>query len=243
MPKLEISRVHDAYAQGGECPLCSLMDGAERTYLRSFQHSRVMEPNVRVATNSLGFCPDHLGKLYQGENKLGLGLVVHTHLQEKMPVIRSALEEIISTAQAGRRDRARRIEGIIATLESLRDSCFICGLLRQDLARYAFTILYLWRKDPEFPVVFRASRGFCLTHFCTVTETAVALLRGDRFALWLRDAVPLMTGSLESLSEDLLAFTQLHQAGNRSLGSESERSALARTLQKLAGSVQRQTPP
>ena len=51
MPKLEISKVHDAYREGGECPLCRLTDGAERSYLRSFQGSRVMEPNVRIKTN------------------------------------------------------------------------------------------------------------------------------------------------------------------------------------------------
>ena len=90
MPKMEISRVHDAYARGAECPLCDLMDSAERTYLVSFQHSRVMEPNIRVKTNEVGFCPDHLGKLYQGEGKLGLGLVMLTHLQEKKADIEAA---------------------------------------------------------------------------------------------------------------------------------------------------------
>ncbi len=240
MPKLEISRVHDAYAQGGECPLCTLMDGAERTYLLSFQHSRVMEPNVRVRTNAVGFCPDHLGKLYQGENKLGLGLVMMTHLQEKMPEITAALDATVQAAQAGGRERARRIQQIIGSLEKLRDSCFICGLLSQDLTRYAWTILYLWRKDPEFPARLRASRGFCLSHFCTVLAAACDILRADRLTRWLEDIVPVMKRSVEGLEEDLLAFTQLHQAGNSSLGTDQVRRALSRTLQMLAGRTQRQ---
>jgi Family of unknown function (DUF6062) len=241
MPKLEISRVHDAYEQGGTCPLCTLMDGAERTCLASFQHSRVMEPNVRVKTNALGFCPDHLGKLFKGENKLGLGLVMLTHLQEKSAEVCSALDGSIEAAEGGGRDRMRRIRQIIDSLEALRDSCFICGLLAQDLARYSWTILYLWRKDPQFPPLFRASRGFCLSHFCTVLATACDVLRGDRLALWLHDAVPVMKRALAGLEDDLLAFTQLHKAENRSLGTDEVRSALARTLQLLAGRVQRQS--
>jgi Family of unknown function (DUF6062) len=240
MPKLEISRVHDAYAQGGICPLCTLMDGAERTYLFSFQHSRVMEPNVRVKTNAVGFCPDHLGKLYQGENKLGLGLVVLTHLQEKTADLQAALDGTIEAARAGGRERTRRIQQIIGSLESYRDSCFICGLLSQDLTRYAWTILYLWRKDPEFPAKLRASRGFCLSHFCTVLAAASDLLRGERLEQWLDDAVSVMKRSLDELEKDLMAFTQLHQAGNTSLGTDQVRTALARTLQMLAGRVQRQ---
>jgi hypothetical protein len=63
MPKLEISKVHDAYHVATECPLCFLAESAEETYLRSFQHSRVMEPNVRVKTNDSGFCPLHYRRL------------------------------------------------------------------------------------------------------------------------------------------------------------------------------------
>ena len=240
MPKLEISKVHDAYAQGAECPLCMLMDGAEHTYLVSFQHSRVMEPNVRVKTNAVGFCPDHLGKLFRGEGKLGLGLVMLTHLQEKSPELHSALDGLIEAGQNGARDQTRRIRQVIESLEALRDSCFICDLLAQDMARYLWTILYLWSKDKQFPAVFRASRGFCLSHFCTVLATACAVLRGDRLELWLRDAVPVMKTTLAGLEEDLLAFTQLHRSENRSLGSDQVRSALARTLQMLSGRVQRQ---
>ena len=240
MPKLEISKVHDAYGQGAECPLCFLMDGAERTILHSFQHSRVMEPNVRVKTNDVGFCPEHLGKLYQGENKLGLGLVILTHLEEKSTGITAALDGLIAAARGASRERSRGIQQTVQSFESLRDSCFICGMLAQDLTRYSWTILYLWRKDPQFPARLKASRGFCLSHFCSVLAAATDALRGDRLADWLEDVVPLMKGSLAALQKDLLAFTQLHQAGNRSLGTEEERSALARTLQMLAGRILRQ---
>ena len=235
MPKLEISKVHDAYAQGAECPLCTLMESAERTYLVSFQHSRVMEPNVRVKTNAVGFCPDHLGKLAQGENKLGLGLVMLTHLQEKSPDICSALDKLVDAARSGARERTRKARQVIDTLEALRDSCFICELLAQDISRYTWTILYLWSKDKDFPPVFKASQGFCLSHFCTVLATACEVLRGDRLDLWLRDSVPLMKQTLAGLEKDLLAFTQLHRSENRSLGSDRVRSALARTVQMLTG--------
>ena len=234
MPKLEISRVHDAYAAGGECPLCSLRDHAERTYMQSFRGNRVMEPSVRQKTNETGFCPEHYRGLYAGEGKLGLALVAHTHLRQKLPELRGALESAVDGAAAGRKG-AQRLDEIAAQLSSLRDRCFICDMLENDLERYAFTILYLWQKDPEFPAVLRASRGFCLSHFLLMLTRAREILRGESLARWLGETVPLMTGSLEKLEKDLFAFTQLYQGTNRSLGTEEERSALARTLQKLSG--------
>jgi hypothetical protein len=230
MPKLEISKVHDAYADGGECPLCTLTEGAEETYLRSFQHSRVMEPGVRVKTNESGFCPDHYRKLYARENKLGLGLVVHTHLQEKLPELRAAFK---SLQAAGR--RGKKIEDAAAAIALLHDRCFICDLLEGDLDRYTFTILFLWSKDADFMPRFRASRGFCLGHFLSILAKARTMLRADRLERWLADTVLLMTDSLERLEQELEAFTQLHHDANRSLGTDAERTALARTLQKLAG--------
>ena len=230
MPKLEISKVHDAYAGGGECPLCTLREGAEETYLRSFQHSRVMEPRVRVKTNESGFCPDHYRKLYARENKLGLGLVVHTHLQEKLPELRAAFQAMRATGR-----RSRKADEAAASLERLHDRCFICDLLREDLDRYAFTILFLWSKDADFMPKFRSSQGFCLVHFLSVLAKARTMLRADRVERWLDDAVTLMTDSLERLERELDAFTQLHHDDNRSLGTDEERTALARTLQKLAG--------
>jgi len=230
MPKLEISKVHDAYAAGEECPLCTLKEGAEETYLRSFQHSRVMEPSVRVKTNESGFCPDHYRKLYARENKLGLGLVVHTHLQEKLPELRAALQYLRATGRRG-----RKADDAAAALARLHERCFICDLLRRDLERYAFTILFLWGKDADFMPTFRSSRGFCLEHFLCVLAKARTMLRADRLQRWLDDTVTLMTDSLERLERELDAFTQLHHDANRSLGTEEVRTALARTLQKLAG--------
>lgn len=233
MAKLEISKVHDAYRAGGECPLCGLEAAAEKSLLLSFQHSRGMEPAVRVRTNREGFCAEHLRLLYAGENRLGLGLTALTRLQAVIPDAIGALEEA-ARARGGRQARPAA-ERAAARLSSLGSTCYVCGLLRQDRERYIFTILYLWAKDPEFPPVYRSSRGFCIPHFQAMTEAAARSLKPNRLQGWLADSAIVLRRSLEGLDRDLQGFTQLHQATNPSLGTEEERSALARTLQKLGG--------
>ena len=236
MPKLELSKVHDAYAAVGECPLCILMDGAERNYLVSLQGARVMEPSVRVRTNRTGFCPEHTRKLYKGENKLGLALVTHTHLREQLAGLLSTLRGMAEAAKDGRKGKDR-LEGALHDLEDLRRRCYLCELLEADLDHYLFTVLYLWRKDPEFKATLAGSRGFCLSHFASLVSVAMKTLRPEELAGLVEAVVPLMTNSLERLERDLMAFTELFQAGNRDLGGEEQRLALAHALQKLAGSV------
>jgi hypothetical protein len=233
MAKLEISKVHDAYAAGGECPLCTLMDGAEKTYLASFRGARVMEPTVRVRTNETGFCPRHYARLYEGENKLGLGLLVHTHLAQSLPRLRRMLE---AARETGKRGSLRRKE-LARGLAEFRDSCFICDMLAEDLRRYAFTIAYLWKNDPAFGGTFRSSRGFCLGHFSAALQAAEAELGGDALSRWTDEAVTLMTGSLERLEREVLAFTRFLHGSVRELGGTEERTALARALQVLAGRI------
>ncbi len=238
MPKLEISKVHDAYVQPGECPLCGLLSAAEETYLRSFTHSRVMEPNVRVQTNEHGFCPVHYRMLYEGENKLGLALMVHTHLASKLPGLLAAIDEVARPSARGRdrRQEARR-EKAMEDLSRQRDSCFLCGLLAADLDRYCFTILYLWAKDPEFPPVYSASRGFCIPHFVSMSAAARRLLRPDRRDAWMAETASLESSSLKRLEGEVLGFTELHKASHAGPGVGDERTALARALGKLAGGV------
>lgn len=241
MAKLEISLVHDAYAAGGECPLCTLVDRAESLYLGSFRGNRVMEPSVRTRTNETGFCPGHARRLYAGEGKLGLGLVMHTHLQSAAAKVTAVLEEMQGAAGAGRKGAAR-LDRAVETMDRLHGSCYICGLLEADLDRYAFTILYLWQKDPEFAATLRSSRGFCLPHFLRMLAEARAGLRGDGLSRWLADVAPLLAESLAGLERDLLAFTQLHQGTREGLGTDEVRSALGRTLQKLVGGTVSPSP-
>ena len=236
MAKLEISRVHDAYESPGECPLCALLDRVESNYVESFRSGRGMEPTVRTRTNRVGFCPAHMRRLYAGEGKLGLALVMHTHLGETLPRLRADLEALGSAAPEGRK-AAARLDEATGRLGRLRESCYICEKLESDLDGFALTILYLWQKDPEFLPVLRGSRGFCIPHFLCILARARETLRPDAVSRWLADVTPLMLSSLEKLERDLFAFTQLHHGTNNSLGTDEERSALARTLQKLSGNL------
>ena len=81
MEKIYMIPVNDAYSGASECPFCALKNKAENDYLEYYLGPSLMEPDTRKITNKTGFCPEHMGKLNKSvTNRLGLGLVMHTHL-------------------------------------------------------------------------------------------------------------------------------------------------------------------
>ena len=81
MEKIYMIPVNDAYSGTSECPFCALYNKAENDYLEYYLGPSLMEPDTRKITNKTGFCPEHMGKLNKSvTNRLGLGLVMHTHL-------------------------------------------------------------------------------------------------------------------------------------------------------------------
>ena len=81
--KIYMIPVNDAYRSTQGCPLCQLKRTVESSSLDYFLGPSLMEPDVRVSTNTTGFCGQHLKKMYGKEiNRLGLGLMLHTHMQD-----------------------------------------------------------------------------------------------------------------------------------------------------------------
>lgn len=242
MPELEISRIHDAYDGDGECPLCDLLDAAETRYLDSFLGARAMAPEARVLTNRKGFCPEHTQRLYRGHNPLGLAVMTRTHLSEQVPALRAALaaaaKQNRTTGRRIRRPGPRQrdgVEALASSIEDLRDRCQVCDMLAADRDRWAYTIVYLWRRDPDFPGRMAASRGFCLDHLRTVALAAREHLGAAGLERFLALVAPQAAAKLDRLEAELAGFTQLFQHSTPGQGTEEQRTALARTLQVLAG--------
>ena len=79
---LDTLPVLDAYRENSECPLCRLRIACEDQYVDSMLGAAYMEPDCRVKTNEVGFCPRHFQLMFERRNLLGLALMTHTHLQQ-----------------------------------------------------------------------------------------------------------------------------------------------------------------
>ena len=73
--------VTEAFEAADECPFCFMERKAEQSTIRFVvgPSASYMEPDVRGATDKLGFCREHTKKLYDYGNSLGAALILQTY--------------------------------------------------------------------------------------------------------------------------------------------------------------------
>jgi hypothetical protein len=65
-----------------ECPLCALKRRLADNELDLILGASMMEPDIRIKTNEQGFCHAHYDKMLGMKNRLGLALMLESHLDE-----------------------------------------------------------------------------------------------------------------------------------------------------------------
>ncbi|MBN1798346.1 MAG: hypothetical protein JW822_07200 [Spirochaetales bacterium] len=247
--KLETIPVWDAFKENGECPLCTLEEKNEKNYIRFFLGDSVMDPDTRVQVNKTGFCAQHAALLFSGGHKQGLGLMMHTFLLETIPQVEVYAKALSNKAQdltkknvltaviAKDRTLNTAIDNLAKYAEQNTRACIFCHRLEQTLLRYTFTIIYLWKKDPEFKKTLSTSKGFCLKHLPMVLRMAKTELSGAQSGMFFKMLIPLEVQSLKRLEQEILWFTQKFEYANRDKPWKTSKDALQRTLQKLTGGV------
>jgi hypothetical protein len=232
--ELETIPVWDALKENSECMLCTLEKKAENSYITFFLGNALMAPEIRVESNAKGFCARHFGRLLEGGNRLGLGLLAHTRLN----TIISELEGLsgkIARSGPKKRSAMEALSVITDLLSGYESTCMVFQRVVKTLQRYAFTISYLWNRDEEFRSELLGSKGPCLHHLPLLLGIAEETLPGKKLSLFLQDFHNLTLSNLKRMSGELETFTSKYDY--RASGEEwgPEKDAVPRTIQKLRG--------
>ncbi|MBR6711152.1 MAG: hypothetical protein IKI81_06445 [Selenomonadaceae bacterium] len=74
--------INEAFDEKDGCPLCRMREKLEEQTLESALGAAMMEPAIRIEMNREGFCNSHLQAMYRKKNKLALGLILESRLDE-----------------------------------------------------------------------------------------------------------------------------------------------------------------
>ncbi|HEQ71170.1 MAG TPA: hypothetical protein ENN69_01665 [Spirochaetia bacterium] len=228
--ELETIPVWDALKTDTECLLCVLEKRNEEKLTTFFLGESVMDPDSRVAANTLGFCPSHAEKLFDGDHKLGVALMTHTYLAGFLAEFKKKRRSA-DTAADGKKGPSPLKELLARPL----NDCIFCRRLAETLDRYAYTVLYLYRKDPDFRKTLLTSKGFCVPHLLRLLEMTDREMKGKERETFLSAILELEEKRFSVLEEEIDWFTQKFDYRNREKPWGNSRDALARTLQKLKG--------
>ena len=179
------------------CPICALYRKLEEDELDLILGGSMMEPDVRIRTNALGFCGTHFDRLFTRKNRLGLALILESHLTE----LRERMSgKGLASLVRGRGTAAREAAAEVSA------SCYICERSERNLTGMINTVTVLYEEDDAFRKKLAGQPYFCLPHTARLLEAGRAELTKRRFADFSAAVTAIVDGYLETLTGDVSWF-------------------------------------
>ncbi len=230
--KLYTIPVNDAFHDADECPICTMYQTLEANAIDFTMGPSYMEDDIREVTNEQGFCEKHIRMLYKNQNRLGLSLMLSTHMKKT----REDLEKLLAggTPKSSGLFKKKSSESpIVAYINRVNKSCFVCNRIEQVFNRYLVTILYLYKTDESFKQSFASCKGFCMNHFKMLYEMAPNELSGNVLEAFINDLNKSYLDNMKRVEEDLLWFIDKFDYRFANEPWKNSKDALPRSILKL----------
>jgi len=227
--KLYTIPVNEAFEADCECPVCLMYKTLETNAVDYTMGPSYMEDDVRIATNKLGFCEKHVKQLYAKQNRLGLALMMLSHMDRANEEL-SKYKDRNSKGGLFRKADESPLSGYYKKLES---SCFVCEKIDNTFDRYIATIFHMYAHDNDFVKKFEASKGFCMKHYVELSDRAESELTGGKVADFRNTLNKLYFDNLERVREDLQGYIDKFDYRNADKPWGNSKDALIRTILKM----------
>ena len=228
--------VHEAYETGDECPFCHLERQVEQKAIRYTvgPGASYMEPEVRLATDSQGFCRQHFKKLYDYGNSLGNALMMQSYLIGMRKELDAQLDNVEPPKKGLFSRKQSEDMPILQWIRNKNGTCFLCSKISYNMHRYYATFFHLI-KEAEFREKVENSKGLCMHHFEKLLEAAPEYLPNAQSQWFYETVGNLMRDNLARMQEDLDWFVDKFDYRNATADWKNSKDAVSRSMQKLKG--------
>lgn len=223
--------VNDAFAVDCECPICAMYESLEKEAIEFTMGPSYMEDDIRMETNRTGFCRHHVKKLYKHQNRLGLALMLHTHMQRTNDDLAQLLSGAIP-AKKGLFSKKTEASPVVEYIQSVENSCYICNRIDAIFNRYIATIFHCYKHDKEFREKITASKGFCTKHFGILYEAAPSHLSSSQLEDFIKTINEIYLTNMKRVTEDLQWFADKFDYRNENAPWKNSKDALPRSMTK-----------
>lgn len=209
---------HDA------CPFCALRAKLESDELDIILGASMMEPDIRIRTNELGFCSAHFSRMLRHSKRLPLALILESHLAEV-------------SDRLGRKGPLRPSpDKLEKTLSDLSSSCYICGRIGENERRLLSNAAYMWKTDADFPKKLDAQPYICIGHAAKFLAAARQELGRKQLSDFADSLSALLNRRLDGLRADVSGFAKSfdYRYAGESL-TTGEKTSVERSVRYLAG--------
>ncbi len=223
--------VNDAFEKDCECPVCSMYEVLENNAIDFVMGPSYMEDDVRMETDKIGFCTDHIKLMYKNQNRLGLALMLLTHMDRTIKDL-TPMMGIKPSSSAGLFKKKATESLTVDYINNLNHSCYVCRKIDGMFALHISSLLYLYKKDEDFRNKFRQSKGFCSTHYGLLYQEGQKYLSGSILEEYIADLNHVYLDNLKRVRDDLEWFTDKFDYRNVNEPWKNSKDALIRSIVK-----------
>lgn len=193
--------VNEIFEPKEGCPICRMRNMLEDRTVEYIMGAAMMEPDVRIETNRLGFCKIHFDQMLKQKNRLSLALMLQTHLQELDKNIfgRKSLFE-------GKTAKQKKVSQI-------NEECFVCSKIEWGMSRLMVTFYELYGKEKEFRELFADQEMLCLHHYDALVS-GMQQVDKKLQSQFVKDCDSLVKKYLETLIEDVSHYCNMYDYRN-----------------------------
>ncbi len=216
--------VSEVFEPKDGCPICRMRDLLEKRVAEYITGAAMMEPDVRIETNRLGFCIDHYRLILKQRNRLGVALMLESHLAEME-------KEIFKGGLLGKNGKKQAKNASKRT-----ETCFLCQQVDWAMERMLATVCRLWDNEEEFRKLFAEQPLLCLPHFTELVAAAEAgAMNKKRVPDFAKAASTLAHRNLTELHDDVAHFCKMFDYRSSSEGADwgNSRDAVERAVHYL----------
>ena len=229
--KLYTIPVNEAFHTDCECPICKMYKSIEVDAIDYTMDNSYMQDDVRMETNKTGFCKVHLKQMYDYNNRLGLALILKTHMDETIQQVEQLAEK--STPSKPKLFQKKESTPLETYLDTLHTSCFVCNRIDQTFERYIATILYLYRTDADFRALYTSSKGFCTEHYRLLLLEAKKQLNSEQLNDFYTITNKLYLDHMKRVRDDLEWFADKFDYRYVDAPWKNSKDALPRSMTKI----------
>lgn len=232
--KLYTIPVTEAFQSDCDCPMCAIHKKLDKDNVDYMMGPSYMEGDIRMETNKVGFCKEHYDKMYHMQNRLGLALMIDTHLQE----IVKQLEKGQASLKEGKKGLfskgSKEKPEVLSFLNNISDNCYICNKIKASFDRYIETIFVLWEKEPSFRELVKNVKGFCFEHFVLLLDKGKERLSKDNYDAFVDAIVPKQLEHMKELEKDVAWFIDKNDYKHKDDPWGNARDSVERAVKLLA---------
>ena len=194
MEKIYTIPVNETFDTQDGCPFCRLYKKLEENELDIILGASMMEPAIRIETNKKGFCEHHFNEMFAAKNRLGLGLILESHIEE-------LIKEVSSTPLL-----QDKVKAMGQKLTDKTSTCYICDRIENNFTKMVECALILWESDRAFREKFSKTPFFCIKHYTLMMNLANNFISKKAHSDFYKMASEIEISYLEELLGDVSWF-------------------------------------